>query len=73
MIHPARAVVQERPPAEMRGRVIATQLFLSNTASILPLPLMGGLADVVGMQRVFALLALVALGFGGASLWQARG
>jgi len=61
VIVPARTVVQERSPDEMRGRVISTQMFLSNIASTLPLPLTGGLADLIGFRRIFALLALVVL------------
>ena len=73
VIVPARTVVQERSPDEMRGRVISTQLFLSNAASTLPLPLTGRLADAMGFQRVFVLLALVVLGVGVASLRHVHG
>jgi len=73
VIVPARTVVQQRSPDEMRGRVISTQMFLSNVASTLPLPLTGGLADALGFQRVFALLALAVLGVGAASVRHARG
>lgn len=70
---PARTVMQERSPDEMRGRVISTQLFLSNIASTLPLPLTGGLTDLIGFRRIFALLALVVLGIGAVSVRHARG
>jgi len=73
VIVPARTVVQERSPDEMRGRVISTQLFLSNVASTLPLPLTGGLADFLGFRRVFALLALIVLGAGAVSVRHGRG
>ena len=73
VIVPARTVVQERSPDEMRGRVISTQMFLSNIASTLPLPLTGGLADLIGFRRIFALLALVVLGIGAVSVRHARG
>lgn len=73
VIVPARTLVQEQSPDEMRGRVISTQMFLSNVASTLPLPLAGGLADVLGFRRVFALLALAILGVGAVSVRQARG
>jgi len=68
---PPRTVVQEHSSDEMRGRVISTQLFLSNVTSTLPLP--GGLADLLGFRRVFAFLALIVLGFGAVSVRQARG
>jgi DHA3 family macrolide efflux protein-like MFS transporter len=64
VIIPARTLVQERAPDEVRGRVISAQLFLSNAASTLPLPLMGKLADVFGLRRVISLLALIALSVG---------
>jgi MFS family permease len=57
----ARTVLQERPPAELRGRVIAAQLALGNAAAVLPLLLGGRLADQVGIRPVLALMALAAL------------
>jgi len=51
--------------------VISTQMFLSNIASTLPLPLTGGLADLIGFRRIFALLALVVLGIGAVSATRA--
>lgn len=73
IIIPARTVVQERSPDEMRGRVISTQLLLSSTVSTLPLPLMGGLADSLGFRWVFSLLALTVLGVWMASARDAWG
>ena len=63
-----KTVLQEHSPDAIRGRVIATQLFLSSAASTLPLPLVGKLADVFGFQRVFALLAVIVVSMGIASL-----
>src|SRR5207245_4112749 len=40
---PAQTFLQERAPVELRGRVFAVQLMLSNFASIVPLLLLGGL------------------------------
>jgi hypothetical protein len=68
---PARAFVQGRSPDEIRGRVISTQRFLTNSASTLPLPVIGILADSLGFGRVFALLALLALTAGGLCLRRA--
>jgi len=70
---PARATLQERPPERMRGRVIAAQLTLSNAANTLPLPLAGGLADLIGIRRVLLLIAFVVLGAGAASIHRTRG
>ena len=64
VIIPARTVLQERPPAEVRGRVISAQLALGNAAAVLPLLLGGSLADRIGIQPVLALMALVALAAG---------
>jgi DHA3 family macrolide efflux protein-like MFS transporter len=68
----ARVVLQERPPAEVRGRVIAAQLALANAAALLPLVLVGSLADRLGIRPVMGLLGLVALFAGIVVLFQAR-
>jgi acyl-[acyl-carrier-protein]-phospholipid O-acyltransferase/long-chain-fatty-acid--[acyl-carrier-protein] ligase len=72
VIVPARTVLQERPPAEMRGRVIAAQLTLSNAAAVLPLLLGGALADRLGIQPVMGLLSLVAVSIGAVGWHYAR-
>ena len=61
-------ILEERPPAEMRGRVIAAQLALANAVAIVPLLLGGALADQVGIQPVMAILAVLALLAGAAGL-----
>jgi DegV family protein with EDD domain len=58
VVIPARTLVQERTPDSMRGRVVSTQLFLSNALSMAPLPILGGLADLFGVQRMFTFLGL---------------
>jgi len=68
----ARVVLQERPPPEMRGRVIAAQLALANAAALLPLLLGGSLADRLGIRPVMGILGLVALCAGIIVLFQAR-
>jgi predicted MFS family arabinose efflux permease len=68
----ARVVLQERPPAEMRGRVIAAQLALANAVAVLPLLLGGSLADQVGIRPVMSLLGLLALGAGAIGFRQVR-
>jgi MFS family permease len=68
IIIPARTVLEERPPAEMRGRVIAAQLALANAVAIVPLLLGGALADQIGIQPVMAILAVLALLAGAAGL-----
>jgi hypothetical protein len=68
----ARTVLEERPPAEMRGRVIAAQLALGNAAAVLPLLLGGALADALGIRPVMGVLSLAALGAGAAGWHYAR-
>lgn len=73
IIVPARTVLQERPPAAMRGRVIAAQLALGNAVAVLPLLLGGVLADRLGIQPVIGLLGLLAVGTGAIGWHHARG
>jgi len=70
---PAKTVIQERPPAGIRGRVISAQLVLGNAASTLPMPLGGGLADLIGIRKTIFILACVTLGAAAASIRWARG
>jgi len=72
VIIPARTVLQDRPPAELRGRVIAAQLALANAAAVVPLLLGGTLADQLGIQPVMGALGLVAMGAGAIGLHFAR-
>jgi MFS family permease len=68
----ARVVLQERPPAEVRGRVIAAQLALANAAALLPLVLGGSLADRLGIRPVMGIVGLLALCSGIIVVFQAR-
>jgi MFS family permease len=56
---PAQTFLQERAPVDLRGRVFAVQLMLSNFASIVPLLLLGGLADVIGVDKTLLLIGLL--------------
>jgi MFS family permease len=56
---PAQTLLQERAPVELRGRVFAVQLMLSNLASIVPLLLLGGMADVIGVDKTLLLIGLL--------------
>ncbi len=58
---PAQTVLHERAPAEMRGRVFASQLVLANLVSIGPLILVGGVADLYGVSPVLLSIAVVIL------------
>ncbi len=58
---PSQTFLQERAPVELRGRVFAVQLMLSNFASIVPLLLLGGLADLIGVDRTLMLIGVLIL------------
>lgn len=53
----AQTALQERSPAEVRGRVYAVQFLMANLVAIPPLLTAGGLADLIGIPRVSYLLA----------------
>jgi MFS family permease len=72
IIVPARTVLQERPPAAMRGRVIAAQLTMANVVAVLPVLLGGALADQLGIQPVIGLLGVVAATAGAVGWHYAR-
>jgi predicted MFS family arabinose efflux permease len=54
-----RALINERVPWEMQGRVFAAQSVLSNLCAIIPVVLAGLVADTIGVQPV-----LIAAGVG---------
>ena len=61
VIAPAETILHERAPAEMRGRVFASQLVLANLVSIGPLILVGGVADLYGVSPVLLTIAVAVL------------
>ena len=67
---PAQTVIHERAPAEMRGRVFASQLVLANLVSILPLILVGGVADLYGVSPVLLSIAALVLLVAAASAYE---
>jgi MFS family permease len=70
---PAQTFLQERAPVELRGRVFAVQLMLSNFASIIPLLLLGGLADLIGVDKTLLLIGILIAMAGAISLRIAPG
>jgi MFS family permease len=52
----ARAVLNERAPAEMQGRIFAAQMTMGSLASIIPLFIVGGLAELVSARIVIILV-----------------
>jgi MFS family permease len=67
VIVPAQTLIQERALPEVRGRLFAVQMVLSNVASIVPLVALGELADLIGVGRALLLVGLVVAGAGVAS------
>lgn len=59
---PAQTVLHERAPAEMRGRIFATQILSANALSLAPLILLGTVTDVLGISTVLLLVAAFVLG-----------
>lgn len=53
----AEAVLLERAPERLRGRIFALQLTFTNLASIAPLLAIGAFADVVGLDEVIGVTA----------------
>lgn len=58
----AEAVLLERAPERLRGRVFALQLTFTNLASILPLLAVGAFADIIGIDQVIAFTAALVAG-----------
>ncbi len=56
---PPQTFLQESAPVELRGRVFAVLLMLSNLVSIFPLIVLGGLADLIGVDLTFVLVGLI--------------
>ncbi len=76
---PAQTVMQERSPAEIRGRVIAFYFMTSNLVAIPPMLFIGVVADQIGrllgdprkgILLVMVSLALVVIFIAGASVWR---
>src|SRR5205814_3704143 len=70
---PSQTFLQERAPVELRGRVFAVQLMLSNFASIVPLLLLGGLADVICVDKTLLLIGILIATAGAISIRIAPG
>ena len=49
---PAQTILHERTPLEMRGRIFASQMVLANGIALLPLVVVGGIADLYGVSSV---------------------
>jgi MFS family permease len=62
---PAQTTLHERIPAEMRGRVLASQMVLANGVALIPLVVVGGIADIYGVSSVILSIGVLML-LGGA-------
>ncbi len=64
----SRALVNERMPVEVQGRVFAAQHVLTNLASILPILLAGLLSALLGVEPVLFLFVLILVAAAGWAL-----
>lgn len=62
---PAQTTLHERIPAEMRGRVLASQMVLANGVALMPLLLVGGISDIYGVSSVILSIGVL-MAIGGA-------
>ncbi len=60
---PAQTIIQERTPANIRGRVFSVQNLITSLAFTLPPVLAGFLADHFGYKKIFLALGIIALIF----------
>lgn len=61
---PAKTLLQERPPACLRGRVFSTQYLVVNASSVGITLFSGSMADLLGIKTAMFLLGLAAIGGG---------
>ncbi len=70
---PAQTVLHERAPAEMRGRIFATQVVSANFISLLPLLIIGAVTDWTSITVVLLLTATLVFGLALASRLVSQG
>ena len=54
---PAQTTLHERIPVDMRGRVLASQMVLANGVALVPLVVVGGIADLLGISTTILVIA----------------
>ena len=54
----AQTTVQQDSPAFIRGRVLSVQFMLTNLVGIIPMLVLGGLADLIGIPRVLEIVGI---------------
>lgn len=62
---PAQTTLHERIPVDMRGRVLASQMVLANGVALVPLVVVGGIADLLGVSTTILAIGVL-VGCGGA-------
>ncbi len=65
----AQTIVQERSPADIRGRVIAAQFVFTSLVNLPPTLFVGGLADIVGIAPVLVGLSVAVVAISLLSFW----
>ncbi len=66
---PAQTVLHERAPPEMRGRIFGAQMALASVTAIIPLMLVGAVADIYGISFVLFCIAIVVAALAAVSLY----
>jgi MFS family permease len=69
---PAQTTLHERTPVEMRGRVIASQMVLANGVALVPLVVVGGVADLYGVSSVILAIGAFCALAGGVTIYLDR-
>ena len=69
---PAQTLLHERTPLAMRGRIFASQMVLANGVALLPLVVVGGVADLYGVSAVVLGVGTILAFGGGATLYFER-
>ena len=66
---PAQTTLHERVPVAMRGRVLASQMVLANGVALIPLVVVGGIADLYGVSLVVLSIGVLLIVGGAVSLY----
>ena len=66
---PAQTTLHERIPAELRGRVLASQMVLANGVALIPLVVVGAIADIYGVSSVVLAIGALMIAGGALSLY----
>ncbi len=72
LLAPPQTLIHERAPAEMRGRIFASQPMIANAISMPALIIVAGVSDAAGIEYSLILLAAAIAALTAASLWLGR-